>query len=69
MKTADVISHFGKKANVARALKISRSSVSEWGDLVPEKRAARLEKITGGALKYDSALYEKSTKQVLQESD
>ncbi|CAM4031909.1 MULTISPECIES: Cro/CI family transcriptional regulator [Lelliottia] len=69
MKTADVISHFGKKANVARALRISRSSVSEWGDIVPEKRAARLEKITGGALKYDSALYEKGNKQILRESD
>ncbi|EHN8802015.1 Cro/CI family transcriptional regulator [Enterobacter asburiae] len=58
MKTEDVIKHFGKKANVARALNIARSSVSEWGELVPERRAARLEKITGGALKYDSVLYE-----------
>lgn len=40
MKTADVVSHFGKKANVARALKISRSSVSEWGEMVPERGAA-----------------------------
>ena len=53
MKTEDVIKHFGKKANVARALNIARSSVSEWGELVPERRAARLEKLTGGALKYD----------------
>ncbi|MDI3359741.1 Cro/CI family transcriptional regulator [Lelliottia sp. V89_10] len=58
MKTEDVIKHFGKKSNVARALKIARSSVSGWGELVPERRAARIEKITGGALKYDSSLYE-----------
>ncbi|MGX7885462.1 Cro/CI family transcriptional regulator [Enterobacter hormaechei] len=32
--------------------------MSEWGELVPERRAARLEKLTGGALKYDSVLYE-----------
>ncbi|KNC93639.1 Cro/CI family transcriptional regulator [Trabulsiella odontotermitis] len=69
MKTADVVSHFGKKANVARALKISRSSVSEWGELVPERRAARLEKITGGALKYEASLYEKGNNKALEGSD
>lgn len=35
MKTEDVIKHFGKKANVARALNIARSSVSEWGSWSP----------------------------------
>ena len=59
MRTDDVVKHFGKKANIARALKIARSSVSGWGELVPERRAVRLEKITGGALKYDESLYGK----------
>lgn len=70
MRTDDVVKHFGKKANIARALKIARSSVSGWGDLVPERRAVRLEKLTGGALKYDQSLYEKhDTTETQKESD
>lgn len=58
MKKSDVVSYFGSAANVAKALKIARSSVSGWGELVPEKRAAKIDRMTAGVLKYDPANYE-----------
>ncbi|ANC41731.1 hypothetical protein EYY95_13945 [Hafnia alvei] len=60
MKKSDVVTYFGSAAKVARALNIARSSVSGWGVLVPEKRAAKIERMTSGALKYEPALYEQN---------
>ena len=59
MLTEKVISHYGSKAAVARALGISAVAVTRWGKTVPEKRAARLEYLTNGSLKYDPSSYEK----------
>jgi DNA-binding transcriptional regulator YdaS (Cro superfamily) len=50
MKTKDAIAHFGTAAALARAVGISSPAVSQWGELVPLATAARLEKITNGAL-------------------
>ncbi|RVS13633.1 hypothetical protein EOL18_25285 [Raoultella ornithinolytica] len=58
MKTETVIRFFGTKTAVARALGISQVAVTRWGAVVPEKRAARLEHVTAGALKYDPTFYE-----------
>ncbi|MCJ4718365.1 Cro/CI family transcriptional regulator [Klebsiella pneumoniae] len=58
MKTETVIRFFGTKTAVARALGISQVAVTRWGTVVPEKRAARLEHVTAGALKYDPTFYE-----------
>lgn len=58
MKKADVISHFGNVNRVAEALGISHVSVLRWGDVIPERCAARLERKTGGILVYDMELYE-----------
>ncbi|ELY4139156.1 Cro/Cl family transcriptional regulator, partial [Cronobacter sakazakii] len=57
MYTKSVISHFGSKAAIARALGISQVAVTRWGETVPEKRAARLDHITNGVLKYDPDFY------------
>lgn len=51
MKTSDAIRHFKSKANLARALGITRQSIHDWGDQVPPRRAYELERITGGQLK------------------
>lgn len=52
MKTDDAIQHFGgKKIELARALGLSPSAITQWGDTVPELRQYQLERITGGALK------------------
>lgn len=51
MRTKDAIEHFGTAAALARALGISRQSVHDWGDIVPEGRAYQIEVLTVGALK------------------
>ncbi|WP_339885626.1 Cro/CI family transcriptional regulator [Vreelandella maris] len=54
MKTEDAIKHFGgKKIELARALKISPSAVTMWGEEIPLLRQYQLERITDGALKAD----------------
>ena len=62
MFTETVIKFFGSKAAVARALGISQVAVTRWGSVIPEKRAVRLERLTGGVLKYDPLLYENQDK-------
>jgi hypothetical protein len=55
MRTKTAIDHFGgKPSELAKALGISPSAVSQWGDVVPELRQLQLEKITNGALTAES---------------
>lgn len=60
MKKTTAVRYFGKAKLLADALNISSGSVSQWGEIIPEKQALRLERITDGALKYDPALYKKA---------
>ncbi|WP_208951691.1 Cro/CI family transcriptional regulator [Rahnella sp. ChDrAdgB13] len=46
------------QALLAKAAGVSSQAVSQWGDLVPEGRTARLVAASGGALVYDSAVYD-----------
>lgn len=55
-----VIKYFGNQLKAAEALGLTRGSVSQWREVIPEKQALRVEKITEGALKYDPSLYCKS---------
>lgn len=57
MRTQDVISHFGNRSKVARALGIGRASVSKWGERVPPLRAAQLGKLTRQRLRFDPDEY------------
>lgn len=54
MKTVDAIAHFGNKNRLAKALGITRCSVSHWGENVPALRAYQIEKLTNGKLKEPS---------------
>ena len=57
MRTQDAIGYFdGKPSLLAKALGISQSAVSQWGDEVPELRQLQLERITGGKLKADGPI-------------
>ncbi|MDP2141319.1 MAG: Cro/CI family transcriptional regulator [Gammaproteobacteria bacterium] len=59
MRKDKVIEHFaGKQVLVAKALKLSKGAISQWGDIIPEAQAMRLERLTNGALVYDPVLYE-----------
>ena len=60
MLKKDVIAHFGKAIEVCRALGLTSGSVSQWGDVIPEKQAMRLDRMTAGKLKYDPAFYVKA---------
>lgn len=61
MKTSDAIRYFGNRTRIAKTLRISRAAVSQWGDLVPLPSAARLEKLTFGALALEIADYDRPT--------
>lgn len=57
MLKADVERHFGTQLAIAEALGISVQAVSQWGEIIPEGRAYKLESLTGGVLKVDPSLY------------
>lgn len=55
------LKHFGGNgAELARALGISRKAVSDWGDIIPEGSAYKLQVITRGKLRVDPSLYPSS---------
>lgn len=57
MKKADALAYFGNQQRLAAALGVSQPAVSQWGELVPERYAYRLQVISGGVLVYDFAAY------------
>lgn len=57
MLKADVIKYYGKQAEIVRVLGVSKSFVSQWEDIIPEKYALLLDKLTEGDLRYDPAAY------------
>lgn len=57
MLKKEVIEHFKKITSVATVLDLSPAAVSQWGPIVPEKNAYRLQEITNGKLKIDRSLY------------
>ena len=60
MKLDMVLEYFKSKEAIREALGLSSTgSVSQWKEIIPEKQAMRLERITGGKLVYDESLYEK----------
>ena len=60
MKTKTAIQYFGSAKALADALGLTKGAVSHWGDVVPERNALKLERITNGALKYQESFYIKS---------
>lgn len=52
-----VLNHFKNPKKIADALGISPAAVSQWGDVIPEKNAYKLQAITNGELKVDTKLY------------
>lgn len=57
MQKSEVIEYFGGVVKTATALKIKHPAVSRWHEIIPEKQAMKIEKISGGELKYDPNLY------------
>ncbi|MFL0806720.1 MAG: Cro/Cl family transcriptional regulator [Oceanobacter sp.] len=59
MLKSDVIKFFGSSKAVWERLGMTSGAVSQWGKLIPEKRAMQLDRETNGKLKYKPELYKK----------
>jgi hypothetical protein len=57
MRKRDVLARFGGPIKTAKALGITRSAVAQWGALVPERIAWRVQHLTDGALPVNPSLY------------
>ncbi|MBF7747562.1 Cro/CI family transcriptional regulator [Klebsiella pneumoniae] len=51
----------GGISKTAIALGVTHSAVCQWGNVIPQKQAFVIERITNGKLKYDASLYQKAT--------
>jgi len=57
MLKSDVIAYFGRPSLAAKALGVTKSTVSNWKIRVPPLQAARLERLTHGKLRFDPDAY------------
>jgi len=57
MKKSDVINYFDTATDTGKALGISQVAVSKWGDIIPEKQAFKLAKLTKNKLIYNAMYY------------
>jgi len=62
MKTADALALYESTLEIGRVLGISRQAVDQWGEVVPEGSAYKLQVITGGRLQVDPSCYQKKAK-------
>ncbi|EAA9004366.1 transcriptional regulator [Salmonella enterica] len=62
MFTTDALRFFGSKPKLALAAGVKAPSVYNWGELVPEGRAMRLQEASGGVLHYDPKVYDEYRK-------
>lgn len=53
MKKDEAIKFFGSVTELAKRLNVSTQSISQWGKIIPQRRAFEIERITNGALKAD----------------
>lgn len=58
MRKSEAVEFFGSPTKLAKAAGVSLPAVSRWGEIIPERRAARLARLTSDALKYDPSLYQ-----------
>lgn len=53
----DVLDYFGGVVKTAKAVNVTKGSVSGWPEIIPELRAIKIEKITRKKLRYDEKMY------------
>lgn len=64
MLKADVMKHFKTCQAVADVLDITRSAVQQWGRVVPQTSAYKLQVFTAGQLRVEPSLYLPSKKNI-----
>ena len=57
MKVKKALDFYKTQQILATALGISQAAVSKWDELMPEKQALKLDRLTKGELAYDPSLY------------
>lgn len=57
MKKRDALAYFGTSIALARAVGVTKSAVSQWGEFVPPAIAELLQDLTQGVLHYDPSVY------------
>jgi len=57
MRKREAIKHFGGVRQLAAALNIWPTAVSQWGDTIPPRRAYEIERLTKGKLRADPETY------------
>lgn len=60
MLKTHAVKKFETLAGVAKALGVTYAAVWQWGDVVPELSARKLQDITNGELKVDPKLYRRA---------
>lgn len=61
MLKTTALAYFKTLSALAQALGVTLQAVSQWGTLVPESSAYKLESITRGKLRVDPKLYAKGS--------
>jgi len=59
MLTVKALGYYDTKKELADALGLTKGAISQWGEVVPEGQAYKLQSITDGALQVDPSCYEK----------
>lgn len=60
MKKTDVMNFFKNRAvDVASACGVTSAAVAQWDEIIPERNALKLDRVTEGKLRYDPSLYQK----------
>lgn len=62
MKKSDVKDFYKTQTKIANALGITAQAVHAWAEIIPERAALKLEKLSNGMLSYDASLYIKQKK-------
>lgn len=63
MFKSDVTKFFGSQRKIAVVLRLSDAAVSQWKEVIPERVALKLNKITNGKLEYNPSFYSKNANQ------
>lgn len=57
MYKKDVLNYYGTLVKLAEILKISPSAISQWKNIIPERQAYRLQRLSNNALTVNPELY------------
>ncbi|MEI9697331.1 Cro/CI family transcriptional regulator [Moellerella wisconsensis] len=57
----EAIKYFGSQRAIAERLNLSDAAVSYWKEIIPERAALKLSRITNGKLKYKPEFYTKAS--------